>query len=380
MSGTSMDGIDAVLADVEDRSCRVLASLHRAYEPALLAMLQKAVASPAVVTLPDYGALDVRVGRAFAHATNALIEESKVPRNEIRAIGSHGQTLLHVPSGDAPFTLQIGDPNIIAQQTGIDVVADFRRRDVAAGGEGAPLVPAFHAALFAEPGEACAVVNLGGIGNVTLLEADGRVRGFDTGPGNGLMDAWIAKHRAESFDREGGWAAQGRVDAAFLATLLEEPFLQREPPKSTGRELFNLAWLEARLAAHRAPIEAVTVQATLAEFTARTIAAGIRGRHGLGTNAGGSERQASVTVKRVVLCGGGVHNSHLVNHLRAHLHPTPVVSSADLDLDPQHVEAAAFAWLARRTLAGAAGNLPSVTGAREPVVLGAIHRGAVTTL
>lgn len=368
MSGTSMDGIDAVLADVAERSCRVVAALHHDYPAPLLASLQSAVADPSAVTLPEYGALDVQVGRAFAHAAAALLKDAHVARDRVRAIGSHGQTLLHAPSGPAPFTLQIGDPNVIAEHLGIDVVADFRRRDIAAGGEGAPLVPAFHAAMFASPGEGSAVVNLGGIGNVTLLEPDGGVRGFDTGPGNGLMDAWMRKHRNEPFDRDGAWAAQGRVADVLLAKLLEEPFLARKPPKSTGRELFNLAWLEARVAAHGAGLSPECVQATLAELTARSVTDGIIGSHGLGA------------VKRVVLCGGGVHNRHVVERLRTLLHPATVMSSADLGLDPLHVEAAAFAWLAARALAGAAGNLPSVTGARERVVLGAIYRGTVTSL
>src|SRR5690606_3287617 len=273
ISGTSMDGVEAVLLDAGD-SLRVRDALHLDYPPGLAARLKRAVAAPAACGLDELGYLDAAIGEVFADAAAALLRKAGVDAREVRIIGSHGQTLLHRPRQAPAFTLQVGDPNRIAERTGIDVVADFRRRDMAAGGEGAPLVPAFHAAAFASPGEDRAVVNIGGIANITTLAADGAVGGFDTGPGNCLMDLWAEEHLGAPFDRDGALAARGCVDEELLATLLAEPYLALPPPKSTGRELFNRAWLAPALARH--PAEVADVMATLSEFTARTIADALR--------------------------------------------------------------------------------------------------------
>jgi anhydro-N-acetylmuramic acid kinase len=308
----------------------------------------------------EYGSLDTSVGVEFANAALQLLTAAGIEPAGVRAIGSHGQTVLHQPQGAAPFTLQIGDPNVIAERVRIDVVADFRRRDIAAGGEGAPLMPAFHAAAFAGSGETRAVVNIGGIANLTLLPAAGEVRGFDTGPGNCLLDAWARRHLKQACDLDGAWARTGRVDEQLLAELLREPYFARAIPKSTGRETFSDAWLERRLGAGaRQPAD---VQATLAELTAQSIADSLR-RCG-----GGAARQLYV-------CGGGAFNGDLMRRLAAALPGTQVRTTADCGIAPEHVEAAGFAWLAHRYIEGLPGNLPSVTGARRPVPLGALYRG-----
>lgn len=360
ISGTSMDGIEAVLLEVEDRQLAVRAAHHHDYPRELALALEGAVARPGDVTLDQLGELDVRVGEAFAAAVQALLEGARVPAGKVRAIGSHGQTLLHRPRTATPFTLQVGDPNVIAERTGIDVVADFRRRDVAAGGEGAPLLPAFHAAVFGREGADVAVVNVGGIANVTLLGADGRVLGFDTGPGNCLMDLWARRTLGEPYDLDGRQAAAGRVDAALLEQLLAEEYLSLPYPKSTGRELFNGAWLDDALGTpSRDPAD---VQATLCEYTARTIADALT-------------RLVGVTPGELYVCGGGAFNPTLMARLSASLPGTRVRDTGALGVRPDVVEAAGFAWFAHRHLQGQAGNVPTVTGARGPRVLGALYPG-----
>jgi anhydro-N-acetylmuramic acid kinase len=289
-----------------------------------------------------------------------LLARSGTPASAVCAIGSHGQTLLHRPRGPAPFTMQIGDPNLIAERCGVDVVADFRRRDMAAGGEAAPLAPAFHAAVFARAGEDVAVVNVGGIANVTVLGADGSVLGFDTGPGNCLMDLWATRTLGQPYDRDGAQAASGAVDEALLGALLAEPYLALPFPKSTGRELFNSPWLEARLGgASRA---AADVQATLSEYTARTIAGAIVDLAGLAPEV-------------LYVCGGGAFNGELMRRIAARMPGTGVTDTSALGIPPDQVEAALFAWLAYRRMANLAGNHPQVTGARGRRVLGAIYSG-----
>lgn len=363
MSGTSLDGIDAVLLEVDGQSLQAQRHHHVDYEETLLARLRRAVQSPSTLTVDELGALDTLVGEAFAQAALGLLDACGLQAAQVRAIGSHGQTLRHQPSAAAPFTLQVGDPNRIAEHTGIDVVADFRRRDLAAGGEGAPLVPAFHAALFTRPGHTRVIANIGGIANITVLGRDGRVIGFDTGPGNCLMDGWALQHLGQPFDASGALAASGRVNDALLQRLQAEPFLHRPPPKSTGRELFHLDWLAAHLA--QCPVPKVAdVQATLCEFTALSLADAIRG--------------AAPDAADLLLCGGGVRNAQLLARLGEALPGLALHSTATLGIDPLHVEAAAFAWLAQQRLAGAAGNLPAVTGACGPRPLGGVYAGAVT--
>jgi len=360
-----MDAVNAVLAEISPSGFHVLAARSVPFPAPLLARVRRLSipgASPTAVdgadAIDELGELDHLVGELFAGAAIGLLAARGIAPQSVTAIGSHGQTVRHRPRTARPFTLQIGDPNIIAARTGITVVADFRRRDVALGGEGAPLVPAFHAALFSDPGERRAVLNLGGIANLTLLAPQRPVTGFDTGPANGLMDAWTRRHLDRPFDEGGAWAASGEVVPALLATLLEHPFLQLEPPKSTGPEDFTMAWLDAQVSAAGQPPPAA-VQATLCEYTAATIA-----------DALGARPPA-----RLIVCGGGVHNDQLMARLAARLPDTRVESSAAHGVDPEQVEAAAFAWLASRTLAGLPGNLPSVTGARQAAVLGAIWPG-----
>lgn len=356
ISGTSLDGIDAALVE-GGAAPRLRLARTLPWDPALRAACLELSQEGRPASLDELGALDTRIGDAFAAAALALLDEAGVAPSAVRAIGSHGQTLRHRPHGPAPFTLQVGNPALIAERTGITTVADFRRRDVAAGGHGAPLVPAFHAAVLGAPGEDRAVLNLGGIANLTLLPATGPVRGFDTGPANGLMDAWCLRHTGRGYDADGAWATSGRVDAALLARLLAEPWFALPPPKSTGRDQFHLAWLTAALG--DAPRRPEDVQATLCALSARTVAEALRA--------------AQPGTTRVIACGGGVHNAALMAALAAELGPAVTLEdSAAHGLDPDAVEAMAFAWLAERTLAGLPGNLPAVTGAAGPRVLGAV--------
>jgi anhydro-N-acetylmuramic acid kinase len=363
ISGTSMDGVEAVALDIQAAGMKVRGALHLDYPDVLAAELRDAVAHPETCALDALGSLDARIGDVFAEAAAQLMERSGIAARDIRAIGSHGQTLLHRPRAAAPFTLQIGDANRIAERTGIDVVADFRRRDLAAGGEAAPLVPAFHAAAFGAAGENRAVVNIGGIANITLLHADGRVAGFDTGPGNCLMDLWVQEHQDEPYDQDGQLAASGSVEPELLELLLQEPYLSLPPPKSTGRELFNFAWLQRLVDRHTAAI--ADVQATLCEYTAATIAAGIT---------------SAMNPVQVLVCGGGVFNGELMRRLAARLPGSQVQGTASHGIPPEQVEAAMCAWLAQRHVAGQPGNLTAVTGARGPRVLGALYRGSVTQM
>ena len=308
------------------------------------------------VSLDALGALDATVALAFADAALALLQDAGVPRGRVRAIGSHGQTIRHRPQADPPFTWQLGDGNVIAERSGIDTVADFRRRDVAAGGQGAPLMPAFHAALLGSPQEDRAVLNLGGIANFTLLPVGGKVRGFDTGPANALMDAWCERHTGRAYDADGAFAASGQVDAALLARLLAEPWFALPPPKSTGREHFHLDWLQARIGETVLP--PADVQATLLDLTARTVADALQ--------------MTQPDTRLVLVCGGGVRNAVLMARLAAYLPQAIVESTAMHGLEPDYVEAMGFAWLARETLAGRPGNLPAVTGASGRRILGTV--------
>ncbi len=415
MSGTSLDGIDAVLADfggLATGAALLRGHVHRAYAPELRAELL-ALSQSGADELHRAAVAAGHQVRACAAAVEELLLTAGVDADAVRAIGSHGQTVRHRP--DAGYTIQLNAPAVLAELTGIDVVADFRSRDLAAGGQGAPLVPAFHAAVFAGP-QARAVVNLGGIANLTGLPAqasrpearysgadarasagdarssgaqaraaagdagssgaqaraaagdarapgvplvdDAGVIGFDCGPGNVLIDDWAARHLGEPIDRDGAWAGGGRVDSGLLARLCEEPFFALPPPKSTGRDLFHPAWLDGLLAAGP-PLAPRDVQATLTRFTAAMVGAAIV-RH---------FPQAA----EVLLCGGGTFNATLVEMLRETCAPRPVKSTADLGVAPDHVEALAFAWLAREHIARRPGNLPAVTGARHPRVLGALY-------
>ncbi len=361
MSGTSMDGIDAGLFAITDRRCKLEAAESSSYPEELREALHAATRDPLSCTVDTIGRLDHWVGERFLQAAERLIEKSGIDRARVRAIGSHGQTIRHLPRVERPFTLQIGDPNIIAAGTGITTVADFRRRDLALGGEGAPLASGFHRAYLSHPDENRVVLNIGGIANITVLPAyGGTVAGFDTGPGNGLLDAWIKHSKGEPFDAGGRWSDSGEVEPELLEQLLKDSYFTLPPPKSTGFEHFNLQWLQqvlAQLPREPAPQD---VQATLAELSARSIAEAIR-------------RYAPAT-ERVLACGGGVHNDALMRRLAAQLGSIGLGTTAAAGIDPAWVEAATFAWLAKRCLEGKPGNLPGVTGASAEAVLGAIYR------
>jgi anhydro-N-acetylmuramic acid kinase len=360
MSGTSVDGIDAALVSIPVSGQLTLLATHQHPFPIVVRAAIQALMQPGPNEIEREGELDVQLGHLFAEAANTLLAKSDVSASSIRAIGSHGQTIRHRPHATNPFSRQIGNPSVIAEVTGITTVADFRARDLAAGGEGAPLVPAFHRWLFREPGVNRIIVNIGGIANITWLPAaeNSAVLGFDTGPGNTLLDQWVARHRNEQYDRDGAWAASGRVQKDLLARLMSDEYFNKPPPKSTGREHFNLAWLERQLAGKLAPEE---IQATLTELTVASIAQAIS--------------FLPDKIGEVFVCGGGSHNRHLLARLGALLPGIPVATTETLGLDPDWVEAVAFAWLAHQTLAGHAGNLPSVTGARHPVLLGGIYLG-----
>ncbi|MFT4173730.1 MAG: anhydro-N-acetylmuramic acid kinase [Rhodocyclaceae bacterium] len=352
MSGTSLDGVDAVLADFDDGP-HLLATHHVPYEASLREPLL-ALNTPRHDELRSASELSVRVSACYAQACNALIAQAGLDKHAVRAIGCHGQTVRHRP--DMGYTLQLNQPALIAERCGIDVIADFRSRDIAAGGQGAPLVPAFHAQVLATADEHRVVLNLGGIANVTDLPTSGKVRGFDTGPANALMDGWIEQHLAKTFDADGAWAASGRVLPDLLARFLAHPFLHQAPPKSCGREEFSAEWLASQLHGDEAPQD---VQATLAELTARACADAVRQHCG--------------QPDRLIVCGGGARNGHLMRRLAALLAPTTVTSSDAHGVPSQWMEAFAFAWLARQCVLRQPGNLSAVTGARGPRILGALY-------
>jgi anhydro-N-acetylmuramic acid kinase len=365
MSGTSLDGVDGVLAELPQPvsgahdAIRVRAHVHLPMPAALAAQLLALNRSGPDelhrAALASHGIVDL-----YDTAVGQLLAGSGVERAQVVAVGAHGQTVRHRPREfDATgYTVQLLDGALLAERCGIDIVCDFRSRDLAAGGEGAPLVPAFHAARFAEPGRAVAVLNVGGIANLTLLGADAAVSGFDCGPGNLLMDLWCRRQTGRPYDAGGAWAAGGRVDAALLAGWLADPFFARMPPKSTGRDLFDEDWLLRAAAAAPTPAPQ-DVMATLAELSARAAAEALR-RHAPATG-------------RLMVCGGGAHNQHLMRRLAALLPGVAVESTAAAGVPPDQVEALAFAWLAQRFVQRLPGSLPSVTGAREARVLGALN-------
>jgi anhydro-N-acetylmuramic acid kinase len=359
ISGTSMDAIDAALVDFEAKPLRIVAASATAFEPALKRRMSALIDAADGVALDEVGQIDVEVGRAFAQAALTLIKSAGIGAGQVAAIGSHGQTLRHRTDLSVPFTCQIGDPNTLAEMTGITVVGDFRRRDVAAGGQGAPLLPVFHDQVFRSDAEDRVIANLGGIANITILRRGSSVTGFDTGPANRLLDAWIALHEGKEFDANGAWAAGGKIDETLLQELLDEPYLRLSPPKSTGRELFNLPWLKAKLGLF--PRQPRDVQATLQQFTACSLASALR-QYAPGAS--------------LYVCGGGARNAALLKAVAALIAPDRVASTESLGLDPDYVEAVAFAWFARRTLAGLTSSAGTVTGAKGARILGGVYRYA----
>lgn len=354
MSGTSLDGLDIALIQQDTRPS-LLAHHYLPMPDALRAELL-ALCAPGPDELARAAIAEQRWVELAAAGIHELLRREHLSPGDIRAIGSHGQTVRHEPARG--FTVQIGNPALLAELTGIEVVADFRRRDVAAGGQGAPLVPAFHEALFDNRGAPCAVLNVGGFSNLSLIDPGQPIRGFDCGPGNVLLDAWIDKTRSEAFDRDGAWAASGTLHEALLQRLLGDPYFAGRGPKSTGRELFNLSWLEAHLAALPG-LEPADVQRTLLELTARSIVESLR--------------QAQSGTSELLVCGGGAHNGALMRRLQELLPNCQVASTAVRGVPPDWVEAMAFAWLAHCCLERIPANRPSVSGARGPRVLGAIY-------
>lgn len=359
MSGTSLDGVDGVLAEFEGGQIRVLHHAHLPFTEPLTAELLS-LNSPGADELHRAALAANALTRVYAQVVARLLAQSKLAPGAVTAIGAHGQTVRHRPQefDGTGYTLQLNNPALLAELTGIQVVADFRSRDLAAGGQGAPLVPAFHHAVFARPGAKVAVLNIGGISNLSVLSGES-ITGFDCGPGNALMDAWCLQHRGQAFDAEGAWAASGQVHPALLETLLQAPYFSLPPPKSTGRDLFNGPWLADRIRAFES-LAPPDVQATLTEFTACVCARDVQG-HGAGSEA-------------LIVCGGGALNAELMRRLQARLPSLPVASSETRGLPPLQVEAAAFAWLARKAIRGETASLKSVTGARGARILGAVYQ------
>lgn len=355
MSGTSMDGIDAAIVKFDESSLKILGTRSYPYPAALRQQLLDAIAIPLDQEINNVAELHRAAGECFRDAALALLEDSGVAAATVAAIGSHGQTLRHQPNAATPFSLQIGDPQLIANGTGIRTIADFRSADIAAGGQGAPLAPIFHEWLFRAPGKTRCVLNIGGVANLTLLADNLDTIGFDTGPGNSLMDAWIRKHRNAAFDRDGRWASDGSIEDDLLERFLSDPYFAYAPPKSTGFEYFNLSWIEGH---DTHSIEPCDVQATLCALSAASIADAIT--------------DFAPDAADLLVCGGGAHNPILMRGLEARLPGIAVSPTSVAGLDPDWVEAVAFAWLAMRHLQGLPGNLPSVTGATEAVQLGAL--------
>lgn len=359
MSGTSADGIDAALVDMQTTP-RLLAT-HSYPFPNKLREQIHSISLPGPNEIDRMGVLDAELGRYFAQSTRELLAKVGVTPDQIIAIGSHGQTIRHRPPGASAnsFTLQIGDPNLIAELTGITTVTDFRRRDMAAGGQGAPLVPAFHRALFHSLKQDKVIVNIGGMANITWLPAKSDVCGFDTGPGNVLMDYWIHEHQGLGYDKHGAWAALGLANNELLQSLLSDPFFKKTFPKSTGREHFNRQWLGQHLQQLPSSPTNQDVQATLLELTARSIADSIN--------------LLSQTSKEVLVCGGGAFNARLLERLGNLLPNCSVDTTTSQGIEPQWIEAMAFAWLAKQTIAHKPGNLCAVTGAKREVILGGVY-------
>lgn len=358
MSGTSSDAADAVLIKTNPRFELIATHSHQ-FDSSLQKSIHE-LADPQTGTIEKLGALDCQLGEIFATTVNELLQKTSTDKKNIVAIGSHGQTIRHRPPPHAhPFSLQIGDPNIIASRTGINVVADFRRRDIAHGGQGAPLVPAFHQAVFSHQKIDRVMVNIGGMANITWLPHSGEISGFDTGPGNVLMDLWIQKHLQKNFDPNGEWAKQGNVNIELLDLLLDEEFFQRPAPKSTGREAFNLDWLMQKIQRCSTTVSIVDIQRSLLELTAQTISKSIQ--------------QLGNSAKEIFVCGGGAFNDLLMQRLHELAAPEKVQSTSLLGVDPQWVEAMAFAWLAYRRMENLPGNICTVTGAQCEAVLGAVY-------
>ncbi|MCX4192703.1 anhydro-N-acetylmuramic acid kinase [Methylophaga sp. OBS1] len=366
MSGTSLDGIDVAIVNIDAHAISLKAAETFPFNDSLRKDLLKLI-NAGRAHLQQLGQIDMALGYAYSDAINQLLTETHIPADDIEAVGCHGQTVYHAPDAAYPFSMQIGNAHVIAEKTGIDTVADFRQHDMILGGQGAPLVPAFHQALFQHSERNRVIANIGGIGNITVLpvgNADA-VTGFDTGPGNVLLDQWYQQHHNDLYDDNGQWARDGEVDPALLNLLMNDPFFFQAAPKSTGREYFNLNWLTQKLAELDKPIKAKAVQKTLLQMTANSMS--------------GAIRQYADSTDEVYVCGGGAHNEVLMQALRDSLPGMKVETTADLGLAPDWVEACAFAWLARQYMHHQPGNLPSVTGARKATLLGALYSSSAAS-
>ncbi|MCX7120684.1 MAG: anhydro-N-acetylmuramic acid kinase [Gammaproteobacteria bacterium] len=367
MSGTSMDGIDAAVVLFENNKTNLIAT-HSITIPAETKSNLTLLLKSENINVKLLGETDTQLGELFSQAVLELLKKVDIKAEKITAIGSHGQTIYHSPNGIHPFTLQIGDPNIIAARTKITTFADFRRKDIALGGQGAPLVPAFHAYLLRDQGAGIRdqfVLNLGGIANITYLPADKSqaVIGYDTGPANTLLDQWCEKHTGKAYDKNGDWARSGKLIPALLQDLLNDPYFQKPFPKSTGREYFNLNWLQTHVRSTHVACEVsafpADIQNTLTELTAKTI----------------SDTIKKISPKQNILwlCGGGTYNQFLIERLKINSPQLVIKSTTEIGIDPQWIEAAAFAWLAKQTIEHKPGNCPSVTGARSSSILGGVY-------
>jgi anhydro-N-acetylmuramic acid kinase len=354
ISGTSRDGVDAALVSFSGDQAEIREAICVPYPPGLAKSLHHQILTGRRLDRDKLEELDEQLADHFSHTVLQLLDKAGVSAQEVTAIGSHGQTVWHDPDGPEPESIQLGDPRRIARQTGIVTVGDFRRADIEAGGQGAPLAPLLHRALFCPIQGTRVVLNLGGIANVSIINQAGEVSGFDTGPANCLLDAWVQFHRGEPFDHDGEWAAGGSIVPGLLEGMLADPYFDRPAPKSTGLEYFNLSWLDQFNL--NPDLDPRDVQATLAELSVVSVADSIQSHH----------------PDDVLVCGGGVHNTYLLGRLRAHLPDTLVRSTADLGLDPDWIEAVLFAWLARKRLAEEPLDTRSITGAGKPVLLGTI--------
>ncbi|MBD2819620.1 anhydro-N-acetylmuramic acid kinase [Xenorhabdus sp. 42] len=356
MSGTSMDGVDVIVAEINDKTVTQQASYNHSFPPALKQNLLS-ICQGQQTKLSIVGRFDYELGTLFAEAVQGLLDKTGLMASDIIAIGCHGQTVWHEPDGETPFSMQLGDNNRVAALTNITTVGDFRRRDMAYGGQGAPLVPAFHMAVLGHPTERRIILNIGGIANISTLFPGLAVEGYDTGPGNMLIDAWIWRHKQLPYDKDALWAREGTVNELLLQKMLSDPYFARTAPKSTGREYFNMLWLEKQLTDFPT-LSPVDVQATLIELTTISIAQQIRLNHGC---------------DRLLVCGGGARNPLVMSRLSDLLPNTEIATTDKYGLSGDDMEALAFAWLAYRTMSGLPGNLPSVTGADRETILGAIY-------
>ncbi len=361
MSGTSADAIDAALVSFDDQTIKLEYFQEQSFPPEIKKRIAEMRSPEAKFSLKEIAKFNIALGKVFANAANQLIKSAKIDQNKITAIGSHGQTIFHSPDSPDPFSMQLGDPNTIAAITGITTIADFRSMDIAAGGQGAPLVPGFHEVLFRDQNKTRIILNLGGIANITLLPAspDQNIIGFDTGPANALMDDWILLKLGEPYDKNGQWGKSGELIPDLLKEMLDDDYFKKPSPKSTGREYFNLEWLYKKKGSNIDAYRPEDIQATLQHLTTQSIADAIQDI--------GSE------INEIILCGGGTHNDHVISLLAEALPEITIKTTIDFGIDPDCIEAMAFAWLAKRRLDNLPGNLPSVTGARKEVLLGGIY-------